>query len=306
MKIFVSGATGLIGSALSIDLAAAGHTVHRLVRRREQAVGGDVFWNPAAGQLDPAAIAWADAIVNLAGENIAAGRWTRKRKEAILHSRTGATHAIAEALAKPNGHPKILINASAIGFYGDRGDELLDERSAAGSGDFLSRVCREWEAATEPAARGGVRVVFARFGVVLAARGGALAKMLFPFRLGLGGKIGSGQQFMSWVTLDDAVGAIVECLVNESLTGPVNVVAPHPVRNHQFTKTLGRVLRRPTIFPLPALAARIALGRMADELLLASQRVQAKKLLAAGYTFRYPTLEAALRHLLHPPSHGTG
>jgi uncharacterized protein (TIGR01777 family) len=306
MKIFVSGATGLMGSALSVDLAAAGHTVYRLVRDRRMATGGNVYWNPAAGELDTAALADADAVVNLAGESIAGGRWTAKQKEAILRSRVDGTRTIAGALAQPNGRPKILVNASAIGYYGNRGDELLVESSPSGSGDFLSDVCRQWEAATEPAAQAGVRVVAVRFGVVLSTEGGALAKMLFPFRMGAGGKVGSGRQFLSWIALDDAVDAVIACLTNDALCGPVNLVAPRPVTNYEFTKTLGRVLRRPTILPLPALAARLAFGQMADELLLASQRVQPAKLLAAGYTFRYPDLEAALVRVLHPWANGTG
>lgn len=306
MKIFISGATGLIGSTLLTDLGAARHQVHRLVRKREQAVGGDVYWNPATGELDAAALADADAIFNLAGESIAAGRWTAKKKQAIQNSRINGTRTIAEAVSKPNGHPKILINASAVGYYGDRGDELLDEASSRGSGDFLSGVCREWETATEPARQAGARVVLARFGVVLSGQGGALQKMLLPFRLGLGGKIGSGRQFMSWIGLDDAVDTLIECLANDKLCGPVNVVSPNPVTNHQFTKALGRVLRRPTIFPLPAPIARVALGQMADELLLASQRVEPRKLLDTGYLFRYPEIEAALRRALHPWARGVG
>ncbi|MGD9720923.1 MAG: TIGR01777 family oxidoreductase [Pirellulales bacterium] len=306
MKIFISGATGLIGATLSADLAAAGHDVYRLVRKRADAVGGNVYWNPAAGELDASALAGADAIVNLAGESIAAGRWNEARKRAIHDSRTAATRTIAAVLAQPNGHPQVLINASATGYYGDRGDEWLDETSAAGSGDFLSGVCRDWEAAAEPARRAGARVVFTRFGVVLSGAGGALRQMLLPFRLGVGGVIGSGRQYLSWVSLDDVVDAIIECLSNDSLSGPVNVVAPNPVTNREFTKTLGRVLRRPTILPMPAFAARLALGQMADELLLASQRVRPAKLLAAGYDFKFPTLEAALTRALYPWAHGAG
>jgi uncharacterized protein (TIGR01777 family) len=304
MKIYVSGASGLIGSALVADLSAAGHTVQRLVRHRELAVGGDVYWNPAAGELERAAVAEADAIVNLAGESIAAGRWTARQKRAILESRVNATRTIAEALSRPDGRPKILVNASAIGYYGDRGDELLDENSPSGSGDFLSEVCRQWEAAAAPAARGGARVVLARIGVVLSRQGGALAKMLTPFRLGLGGRAGSGRQYMSWIALTDVVGAVTACLVDDKLSGPVNIVAPEPVTNHEFTKTLGRVLRRPTIVPLPAPIARLALGQMADELLLASQRVQPAKLLVAGYAFKFPQLERTLRMTLFPWAEG--
>jgi uncharacterized protein (TIGR01777 family) len=305
MKIIISGATGLIGSALAVDLVACGHTVNRLVRDRRLATGGDVYWNPTTGEIDAAAVKAHDAVVNLAGQSIAEGRWTAKRKQLIRDSRVAGTRAIATALSTPNGRPKILINASAVGIYGNRGDELVDEASPPGS-DFLSGVCRDWEAATEPATRAGVRVVLTRFGVVLSGEGGALTKMLLPFRLGLGGKIGNGRQYMSWVALVDVVGAIIECLINESLAGPVNVVAPNPVTNYEFTKTLGRVLRRPTILPMPAFAARAALGQMADELLLASQRVRPTKLLAAGYQFKFPALEPALEHALSAPSRGIG
>ncbi len=300
MKIYISGASGLIGTTLMADLGAAGHMVYRLVRKPEAAVGGNLLWDPARREVDASALADADAVINLAGESIAGGRWTEKKKRAILQSRIDCTSTIAAALAKPNGRPKILINASAIGYYGNRGDELLDESSSSGSGDFLSDVCRQWEAAAKPAEAAGARVVYTRFGVVLSAEGGALAKMLLPFRMGVGGKVGSGRQYMSWVALDDVVDAVIECLANDSLRGPVNVVSPNPVTNYEFTKTLGRVLRRPTIFPLPAFAARLALGQMADELLLASQRVRPAKLMEADYTFRYPELEAALVRALRP------
>jgi uncharacterized protein (TIGR01777 family) len=305
MKVYISGASGLVGSSLSVDLASAGHSVHRLVRDRALAVGGDVYWNPAAGELDAQAIADCDAVVNLSGESIAARRWSAQQKQKILDSRTSATRTIAQALSKADGRPKTLVNASAIGIYGDRGDEWLDESSAPGN-DFLADVCRQWEAATEPSQRGGARVVCTRFGVIFSGRGGALQKMLLPFRLGVGGKLGSGRQYMSWVTLDDAVDCIIACLSNSAIAGPVNVVSPQPVTNYEFTKTLGRVLRRPTIFPLPAPVARIVLGEMADGLLLAGQRVRPAALSAAGYDFRFPDLERALRHVLFPPVRGVG
>lgn len=304
MKILISGASGLVGKHLMMSLTASGHTVNRLVRRRELATGGDAFWNPASGEIDQAAVANSDAIVNLAGESIAGGRWTAAKKRAILDSRVQGTNTIARALAQPNGHPKILINASAIGYYGNRGESWVDELSASGSGDFLSDVCRQWEAATEPAARGGARVVMTRFGVILSRQGGALAKMMLPFKLGLGGVFGSGRQYMSWVTLDDVVDAIVRTLVDDTLSGPVNVVSPHPVTNYEFTKTLGRVLRRPTLFPMPAFAAKLVFGEMGEELLLSGQRVKPAKLLAAGYEFSYPELEAGLRHVIGRPQQG--
>lgn len=298
MKILVSGASGLVGTKLTAALTAAGYQVGRLVRQRSRAAGSDVVWNPAEGQLEASALADCDAVINLAGENIASGRWSAKRKDQILHSRVNGTRTIATALAAVADRPRTLINASAIGYYGDRGGERLSESSSAGSGDFLSGVCREWEHSTEPAAKAGVRVVLERFGIILSSQGGALKKMLLPFRLGLGGKIGSGRQYMSWVAIDDVIGATLYCLSSPALNGPVNVVAPQPVSNAEFTKTLGRVLGRPTIFPMPALAARLAFGQMADELLLASQRVEPSRLLDAGYVFKYPDLEPALVHVL--------
>jgi len=296
MKVLVSGTSGLVGAMLVPKLASAGHDVRRLVRNASRAASGDLVWNPAAGELDVAALEAFDAVVNLSGESIASGRWTTRKKAEIRQSRISATNTLAKALAQLTTRPRTLVNASAIGFYGNRGDERLDETSSTGSDDFLSEVCRAWESATEPAARVGVRVVVTRFGVILSANGGALAKMLLPFKLGLGGKIGSGRQYMSWGAIDDVVGAIMHCLNDQSLRGPVNVVAPEPVTNAKYTKTLGRVLARPTIFPMPAFAARAAFGQMADELLLSGQRVEPAKLLASGYAFKYPSLEATLRH----------
>jgi hypothetical protein len=298
MKILVSGSSGLVGTQLTAALEAAGHDVTRLVRDKSRVGARSAFWDPATGQIDSGAIEACDVVVNLAGESIASGRWTARKRERIRESRVAATRTIATALAKSSARSRTLINASAIGIFGNRGDELLTEASAAGSGDFLSGVCSDWEAATEPASRAGVRVVVERFGVILSGNGGALRKMLLPFRLGLGGKIGSGQQYMSWVAIDDVVGATLHCLAKPSLVGPVNVVSPQPVTNAEFTKTLGRALSRPTVFPMPALAARAAFGQLADELLLASQRVQPAKLLESGYTFKYPELAGALENVL--------
>ncbi len=223
--------------------------------------------------------------------------WTPAVKARIRDSRVNGTRLLCEALARLSNPPRVLVCASAIGYYGDRGDEVLDEASSPGSG-FLPEVCQEWEAATEPARAAGIRVVNLRFGVILSPSGGALAKMLTPFKLGAGGRIGDGRQWMSWIALDDVIDAIAYALNTESLAGPANCVAPQPVTNLEFTKTLGRVLHRPTIFPMPAVAARIAFGEMADALLLASARVLPKELSAAGYPFRYPQLEGALRHML--------
>ena len=295
MKILVSGSSGLIGSALVPFLTVAGHRVSRLVR--SQAGGDQVAWEPEAGRIDAAGLEGFEATVHLAGENIAGGRWTGERKAKIRDSRVKGTRLLSESLARLSQPPQVLVCASAIGYYGDRGDELLREESPPGSG-FLPEVCREWEAATQPAREKGIRVANLRIGMVLSAAGGALAKMLLPFKLGAGGVIGSGRQYMSWIAIDDVVGAIDHVLGNASLAGPVNTVSPHPVTNHEFTKTLGRVLSRPTWFPLPASAARLAFGEMADELLLASQRVQAAKLVSSGYKFQFPELERALKHVL--------
>ena len=296
MHILVTGASGLIGSALVSALTSTGYEVTRLVRRRAQSGEKAASWDPLAGTIDANAFEGIDAVVHLAGENIAE-RWTAAKKVNIRDSRIKGTQVLCEALARLVSPPKVLVSASAIGYYGDRGEEPLNEESAPGRG-FLAEVCRAWEAATEPARQAGLRIVLSRFGVVLSPVGGALAKILPPFRLGLGGMLGSGRQYMSWIAMDDAIGAIQHAIVTDSLQGPINAVAPHAVTNQEFTKTLGKVLERPTIVPLPAFATRLMFGEMADELLLASARVQPAKLLASGYRFRYPELEGALRHLL--------
>lgn len=296
MKILVTGSTGLIGSALVSFLTTEGHSVVRLVRSRPKPGGFEFEWDPVAGVVDSTALVGIDAVVHLAGESVAE-RWTEEKKARIRDSRVKGTRVLAEALAKPLQPPKVLVCASATGYYGDRGEEILREESASGSG-FLAEVCREWEAAAEPAVQKGIRVINLRIGIVLSPEGGALAKMLFPFKMGMGGVIGTGKQYMSWITLDDLAGVIYHALITDTLQGPINAVAPHPVTNNEFTKTLGKVLGRPTLFPMPAFAARLAFGEMADELLLASTRVEPARLLATGYTFRYPQLEGALRHLL--------
>jgi len=298
MKVLVSGSSGLVGSALVPVLTGGGHQVVRLVRSEPGPGASEVRWDPETGSIDSAGLKGVDAAVHLAGESIAAGRWTASRKARILESRVKGTQLLAESLAGLEAPPKVLVSASAVGYYGDRGEEALTEDSGSGSAFFLANVCRQWEAATEPAAGAGIRVVNLRFGVILASAGGALPRLLTPFRLGVGGRLGSGDQFMSWIALDDVVGAILHALTAETLQGPVNAVGPQAVTNREFTKTLGRILGRPTVFPMPGCAARLAFGEMADELLLASQRVEPAKLLASGYRFRFPDLESALRHLL--------
>lgn len=296
MKILVSGSHGLVGSALVQSLKSDGHEVFSLVRRPPRS-DAEVEWYPDRGSLALSRLEGTDAVVHLAGESIASGRWTANKKQRIRDSRVQATTVLSEALANLKEPPGILISASAIGYYGDRGNLILTEATAPGN-DFLAGVCVAWERATEAAAEKGIRVVNARFGIILSAEGGALAKMLPPFRMGVGGRVGSGAQWMSWIALADAIGGIRFALINESLTGPVNLVAPHPVSNAEFTKTLGKVLSRPTLFPVPEFAARLAFGEMAGALLLAGQRVAPARLQEAGYEFEYPELEPALRHLL--------
>ncbi len=299
MKVLVSGASGLVGSALLPFLTAGGHSVSRLIRTLPHADqagrAGQVHWAPDSGSIDQAGLEGLDAAVHLAGENIASGRWTPELKRRIFDSRVNGTRLLSEALAKCTQPPKVLVSASAIGYYGNRGDEVLTEESGLGTG-FLAEVCRDWEAAVEPATQKGIRTVLLRIGVVLSSTGGALKRMLLPFKFGLGGLVGDGKQYMSCIGLDDAVGAIHHTIVTGSLSGPVNAVSPQAITNREYTKALGKVLGRPTIFPMPAFAARMAFGEMADELLLSSARVEARKLLESGYTFRSPTLESILRH----------
>jgi uncharacterized protein (TIGR01777 family) len=296
MKLLFSGSHGLVGTALIKSLGTQGHEIFRLVRHAP-ASDAEIEWSPDRYSIALARLEGFDAAVHLAGESIASGRWNEDKKRKILESRTKGTKLLSDALANLTRPPKTLISASAIGYYGNRGDELLTETSAPGD-DFLAGVCVEWEKATEHAAEKGIRVVNTRFGIILDSKGGALATMLTPFRMGVGGKVGSGKQWMSWIALDDVVGGIEHVLSSETVKGPVNFVAPNPVQNAEFTKTLGRVLSRPTIFPIPAFGVRLVFGEMADALLLSGQRVEPKRLSESGYPFRYQTLEAALRHIL--------
>ena len=306
MKILVTGSTGLVGRALVAALAKEGHSVCRLVRpgtnANDDAGGFNVAWNPATGELGGAAVG-AEAVVHLSGASIAGGRWTEKRKTELKASRVDVTRALIEAIGRMNAKPAVFVSASAIGYYGNRGDEILNEESAAGDG-FLAEIAKEWEAEALKAEAWRTRVVLARFGIILAKQGGALPKMVTPFRMGVGGRLGSGKQWMSWIALEDVVGILKLCLERTPIqgavqfapiSGPLNVVSPEPVTNAQFTKELAKVLHRPAIFPAPAFALRLALGReMADALLLASQRVTPKKLDQIGYGFRYPTLSSIL------------
>lgn len=293
MRIAVSGSHGFIGSALVASLKQRGHSVTRIVR--SAAAAGDIEWNPAAGTLDPKSLAGIEGAVNLAGAPIGDKRWTEDRKQEIRSSRVDSTGLLAARLAELPVPPGVLVSGSAIGFYGNRGDTELDEDSPAGS-DFLAEVCRQWEEATAPAESAGIRVVHVRTGIVLGAAGGMLKKLLPLFRLGLGGKLASGTSYQSWISLEDEVAAIVYALETASLTGATNLTAPIPVTNAELTETLGRVLHRPAMIPVPRFAVAAALGpEMADVMLLASQRVLPTKLLAEGFEFRYPDLEGALR-----------
>lgn len=296
MRILISGSRGLIGSHLVPYLESAGHEVHAMVRSASDAKPGDVLWGPTSGTIDSAAMSGFDAVIHLAGENVV-GRWTPEKKDVILRSRSEGTRLVAGTLAKLPNPPKVMISASASGFYGDRGDEILTEDSPSGSG-FLPRVCREWEEATEPAREVGIRVANTRFGIVLTPHGGALEKMAAPFRLGLGGKIGSGKQYMSWIAIDDLEAGIAHILTHDDISGPINFVSPNPVTNAQFTTALAEALGRPAVLSIPEFGLRLAYGLMAEEALLASQRITPEKLLRTGFQFAYPDLKSALNHLL--------
>jgi uncharacterized protein len=295
-RIAISGASGLIGSQLVPFLRTGGHDVARLVRQRPSAAD-EIAWDPAGGWIDATSLEGMDAVIHLAGVSIAGGRWTTARKAAILNSRLQGTSLLAETLARLQRPPRVLISASGIGYYGDAGSTPLTESSPPGDG-FLAGVCRAWEEATAPAAASGIRVVLPRFGVVLSGRGGLLARLLPPFRFGVGGPLGSGEQFMSWIALDDLLGVLLRAIADDRLAGPVNAVAPNAVSNRVFAETLGRVLSRPTVLRTPARALRLVAGELADELLLASQLARPARLEDVSFSFAFPTLEDALRHEL--------
>jgi uncharacterized protein len=297
LRVAVSGATGLVGRALVPALRAAGHRVDRISRRPPEAGSTDIQWDPARGWLDPLALEGVDAVVHLAGERIGTLRWTASVKERIRRSRVDGTRLLSKTLGALARRPRVLVSVSAVGYYGDRGEAPLTEESAPGSG-FLADVCQEWEAAADSARAAGIRVVTPRLGVVLAGQGGALPRMALPFRLGAGGVIGGGRQYWSWIGIGDLVRVIELCLALDTLAGPVNAVAPAPATNREFTRTLGRVLGRPTLVPLPAFAVRVLLGEMGRALLLDSARVLPRRLERAGFRFWHPGLEDALRAAL--------
>jgi uncharacterized protein len=298
MKILISGSSGLVGSHLVPFLRQKGHEVKKLVRHTSSLALDEIYWDPTKGELNPSDIQEFDAIINLAGENLGKGRWNEAKKQRILESRVKSTQLLAETISQLKNKPKVFINASAIGIYGEQGDEELNEESPEGKG-FLSQVCHKWEAAANPIKEQSIRTVWMRLGMVLSTEGGGLKPMLVPFRLGLGGKLGSGKQFMSWIVLEDLLKAILFALTDDKLQGPVNAVSPNPVTNSTFTEVLGSVLHRPTWMPVPSMMAKLIFGEMADALILSSTRVFPKRLEEAGFQFDYPNLKLAFQHLLN-------
>lgn len=297
MKILISGSSGLVGKALSSAMRSEGHSVARLVRPSGTLSPGDVSWDPMTATMDAAAMEGADAVVHLSGATIADGRWTSARKAILRSSRIDTTRVLVDALGNLRAKPSVFVCASATGYYGNRGDEVLTESSSVGT-DFVSLLARDWEAEAARAELKGIRTVILRFGLVLSADGGALRRMLLPFRLGLGGRFGTGAQWMPWIALEDAIGIIRGSLADARFSGPLNLVAPNPVRNAEFTRVLAGVLHRPAMFAVPPFALRLALGEMGDALLLASQRAVPARLLAMQYPFRFETLEGALQAAL--------
>ena len=297
LKVAITGSTGLVGSSLKHFLTTGGHEVVSIVRDSRKLDDAAVFWNPAAGVLNPDDLAGVDAVVHLAGTSIASGRWTEERKRAIKQSRVRGTELLCRTLAGMRDGPSVLVAASAVGFYGDQGDKTITEEEPSGRG-FLAEVCRAWEGATRPAARAGLRVVNLRMGVVLSPKGGAVGQMLLPFKMGAGGRLGSGKQYMSWIDLDDLTGLILHCIHDDSLRGPVNATAANPVTNAVFTSALGRALGRPTVLPVPAIAVKAVFGELGKEVLLWGQRVVPRKALDAGFEFFYDGVEDSLRFQL--------
>jgi uncharacterized protein len=297
MRVLVSGSTGLIGSGVVDALEARGHTPVRLVRESKDKPEQELRWDINQGTIENDKLEGLDAVIHLAGESLFAPRWTKAKKEAIRNSRVEGTKLLVNALASLENPPRHLLSTSAIGYYGSRGDEICTEDVPPGAG-FLAEVCVQWENAAKPAAGHGIRVVLMRFGVVLTKKGGALSVATKPFKMGVGGVLGSGKQYMSWIAFDDLVSAIMYMLEHDNLSGPVNVTAPNPITNREFTKTMGAVLNRPTAVPTPAFALRLAAGELADEMLLASVRAVPAKLQGTDFVFQYPHFEAALRHEL--------
>jgi hypothetical protein len=296
VKVVIAGASGFVGTALSESLKSAGHTPVALVRHA--ATGPDeIEWEPAAGKLDAASLSGYDAVVCLSGESIAGVRWTEEKKQAIKKSRIDCVGLLAQRMAEMDQPPPVFVCASAMGYYGDSGDATLTEDSPPGD-DFLAAVCKDWEAAADPARGKGIRVTHLRFGLILSDEGGALKTMLTPFRLGLGGVVGDGEQYISWITIEDVVAIVRYAIDTPSLEGPVNTASPNPVTNREFTKALGHALHRPTVVPLPEFVVKAAMGEMGEALLLASYRMVPEKLLRSGYAFMHPTIDAAFHHLL--------
>jgi uncharacterized protein (TIGR01777 family) len=300
MKVIVSGASGMVGTALASSLCAQGHAVVPLVRRRTtQPSFQEIRWDPLSAQVDVHAMEGADAVVHLSGANVSQGRWTPARKEILRSSRLDSTRVLVDSLARLRQKPRVFISASAVGYYGNRGDQILTESAGPGN-DFLSLLARDWEAEAMRAAQSGIRTVILRFGVILSSKGGALSEMVRPFKFGAGGRLGSGRQWISWIALKDAIDIIQSSITSPEWIGPINVVAPEPVRNSEFAEVLGRTLHRPAILPAPAFLLRVALGEMADALLLSSQRAIPESLLQHSYSFRFANIETALQTMLPP------
>lgn len=297
MKILIAGSSGFIGSELLSCLRGRGHEVVRIVRSESQMTSDAILWDPQHHELTPKDFEGFDVLINLAGENVSEGRWTEEKKRKIKDSRLLGTRILCEMVTRLQSPPRLLISASAIGYYGSRGDQFLTEKSPPGKG-FLAEVCKKWEAVTEPATIRGIQVVQLRIGVVLSPKGGALKKMLMPFKLGLGGVIGSGNQWVSWISMDDLMGVFLHIIGHSEIHGPVNAVAPNPVTNRKLTEEIGAILRRPTIFPVPEFLVRMMFGEMGEELLLSSTRVVPEVLNNTGYTFLYPELKDALAYMI--------